>query len=73
MCSVGRDVMGTDLFGNPDGRLIVNADVPIADHGTHCSMFLPTINRNPNMGMQPCECFHASYADCLKHRTQANQ
>jgi hypothetical protein len=34
MCSVGRDVMGMDLFGNPDGRLIVNADVPIADHGT---------------------------------------
>jgi hypothetical protein len=34
MCSVGKDVMGMDQFGNPDGRLVVNADVPIADHGT---------------------------------------
>ena len=35
MCSVGKDVMGMDLFGNPDGRRIVHSDVPIADHGTH--------------------------------------
>jgi hypothetical protein len=46
MCSVGKDVMGMDQFGNPDGRLVVNADVPIADHGTWSasatSVFSPT-------------------------------
>jgi hypothetical protein len=41
MCSVGKDVMGMDQFGNPDGRLVVNADVPI------CALQITVLGPHP--------------------------